>query len=48
MCGAASDADGEVDPALVGLVSNIGEGGDEGCSEDHKDLLHPVAKQKSG
>ena len=48
MCGAASDADGEVDPALVGLVSNIGEGGDEGCSEDRKDLLHPVAKQKSG
>lgn len=48
MCGAASDADGEVDPALVGLVSGVGKSGDEGDGEDSKNLLDPVAEQESG
>ena len=46
--GAAADADGEVDPALVGLVSSVGESGDECYGEDREDLLHPVAEQESG
>ena len=48
VCGAASDADGEVDPALIGLVSSVGESGDEGYGEDPEDLLHPVAEQEGG
>ena len=48
MCSAASNAESEVDPALVGLVSSVGKSGDEGYGEDPKNLLHPVAKQESG
>ena len=47
VCRAASDADGEVDPALVGLVSSVSERGHEGYGEDPEDLLHPVAEQES-